>query len=122
MQEQLEQERERAHGRQLLHQAPHVVGRLRTVGGVEADVEVQAVLRVLKLDDGHLGLADDLQGNAIAHSATLWNATKQLPCPLKGAETMDAEILDPGNVHAQQNAPIVKRARMHACQLESKSG
>ena len=61
VQEQLEQHGESAHGRQLLHQAAHVVGCLRPVGGVEADVKVEAMLRVLKLDDGHLRLADDLQ-------------------------------------------------------------
>ena len=64
MQEELEHEGERPHGRQARHQAAHVLRRLRPVGGVEADVNVQAGLRVLVLDDGHLGLADYLRETA----------------------------------------------------------
>ncbi len=61
VQEELEQQRERPHGRQAGHQALHVLRGLRPVGRVEADVQVKPRGRVLILHDWHLRLADDLR-------------------------------------------------------------
>ena len=60
VQEHLEDQDEAPHGRQLLHEVPHILGRLGAVGCVEADVKVEAADNLLELDDGHLCLANDL--------------------------------------------------------------
>jgi len=74
LQEDLEDEQQRAHGRQLGHELAHVRRRHRAVGDVKGDVEVEARGRLLELDDRHLGLGHHLcvQGLTVALGAVMW--------------------------------------------------
>jgi len=60
VQEDLQHQYQATHGRQALHEVPHIFRSLWSIGCVEADVKVQAADCLFELDNGHLGLGYNL--------------------------------------------------------------
>jgi len=60
VQEDLQHQYQATHGRQALHEVPHIFRSLWSIGCIEADVKIQAADCLFEFDDGHLGLGYDL--------------------------------------------------------------
>lgn len=65
LQKHFEQQDERSHGWELVHQLPSDGSCLWAVGHVKADVHAHATRSVIKLDQRNLGTADDLVRTAM---------------------------------------------------------
>ena len=71
MQEDLQHQYQATHGRQALHEVPHIFRSLWSIGRIEADVKVQSADCLFELDDGHLGLGYNLHAMKLCQSFDL---------------------------------------------------
>lgn len=61
LKEDLEDQHQRLHRRQSVHQITHKASSYGAIGHVKADVKIDVALHLYKLDDGNLGICYYLQ-------------------------------------------------------------